>query len=56
MDYADYLENQIQERYELADKMDELGFETEEEYMQYMDDMAELAADRMFEDQRLQEE
>lgn len=56
MDYADYLNNRIQEQYELADDMESAGCETYEEYLDYLDDLKEVAADRIFEEQRLQDD
>lgn len=56
MDYADYLNNQIQEQYELADDMERAGCDTYEEFLDYLDDLAEIAADRQFEEQRLQDD
>ena len=38
MDYADYLNNQIQEQYELADAMERAGCETYEEYIDCLAD------------------
>ena len=39
MDYADYLNEQIQQEYKLADAMEKTGCETFEEYANYLADL-----------------
>ena len=36
MDYIDYLNNQIQEEYKIADEMERLGITDYEEYINYI--------------------
>lgn len=43
MDYIDYELNKYYENQELADKMAELGFETTEEYYNYLEELKEDA-------------
>lgn len=49
MDYIDELNNQIQRQYEIADEMERLGFETEEEYYSYMADLEADAQEELIE-------
>lgn len=49
MDYIDYVNNQIQKEYEIADDMERLGIDDYEEYIDYMEDLKAEAQIRHYE-------
>lgn len=50
MDYIDYINNQIQRDYEIADEMQKLGIEDYEEYLNYMSDLQAYYQESRYED------
>lgn len=52
MDYIDYVNEQIQREYEIADDMERLGIDDYDEYLDYLADLREEAQIRRYEEQQ----